>query len=234
MKFGSAGLTFAVALGFAAAPFLTGGFSGFSPEQFEVPQDNAPIQPAGYAFSIWGLIYIWLIAGAGFGLVKRALSSDWHSARPALSISLLMGSSWIAVAQLSVGYATLLIWGMLFSAVVALLRSTNADRWWLREPIGLYAGWLTAAASVSLGLFLAGYGHLTQTSAAIAGLATALTIAIAVQKARPDVVSYPLAVIWALVGIALSNVAPLNGAALGLSVAGAGYLMLKQIRPAAS
>ena len=83
------------ALVFAAAPFLTPGFNGFEPSQFPVPQDDPPVQPAGYAFSIWGLIYLWLIAGAVFGLWKRADEPDWAALRPPLFASLALGSVWL-------------------------------------------------------------------------------------------------------------------------------------------
>jgi len=69
-------LTFAAALAFAVAPFVSEGFNGFAPDQFPVPQDAPPIQPAGYAFSIWGVIYLWLIVATGFGLVRRADAPD--------------------------------------------------------------------------------------------------------------------------------------------------------------
>lgn len=55
-------LTFVATLAFAGSPFLSSGFNGFAADQFPVPQIGAPIQPAGYAFSIWGVIYLWLIA----------------------------------------------------------------------------------------------------------------------------------------------------------------------------
>ena len=45
------------ALAFAASPLLVPGFGGFDPNRFPVPQENPPVQPAGYAFAIWGLIY---------------------------------------------------------------------------------------------------------------------------------------------------------------------------------
>ena len=34
---------------------LVPGFGGFDANQFPVPQVNPSVQPAGYAFSIWGL-----------------------------------------------------------------------------------------------------------------------------------------------------------------------------------
>ena len=57
-------LTFILALAFALAPALTNPFTGFTADQLPVPQIDPPIQPAGYAFAIWGLIYLWLIASA--------------------------------------------------------------------------------------------------------------------------------------------------------------------------
>lgn len=226
-------LTFVAAVAFAVSPFLSSGFNGFAPDQFPVPQDDPPIQPAGYAFAIWGLLYLWLIAGTGFGLVMRADAPDWRAGRAPLFISLAVGSGWIAVAQVSVIMATVLIWIMLAAALVALARAGTQDRWLQREPVGAYAGWLTAAASVSIGLVLAGYGLASETVAAFAGLALALGIAAGVQRIRPDCLGYPGAVIWALVGVIVANLTPVNAGVIGLSGVGIVYLaamMLRRVR----
>lgn len=223
-------LTLLAAVIFAGSPFLSSGFNGFSADQFPNPQDNPPIQPAGYAFSIWGLIYLWLIAGTGFGAVARSQAGDWQAARPPLLISLALGSGWIAVAQVSVLWATVMIWVMLLTALVALVRSGTDDRWLQREAIGVYGGWLTAASAVSVGLVLAGYGFVSQTVAAWIGLGLALVIAAAVQRARPDSIAYPVAVIWALVGVIATNLDPINAGVVGLSALGIVYLGLTAAR----
>ncbi|MET4103204.1 hypothetical protein ABIE58_002643 [Roseovarius sp. MBR-78] len=225
-------LTFVAALAFAASPFLSEGFKGFSPDQFPVPQDNPPVQPAGYAFAIWGLIYLWLIAGTGFGLFARADAAGWRAGRGPLLLSLTVGSGWIAVAQLSVIAATVLIWIMLVAALVAVLRAGSGDRWLQVEPVGAYAGWLTAAASVSVGLVLAGYGVTSETVAAYAGLALALMIAAAMVRARPDSLAYPAAVIWALIGVIVANLDPVNTGVIGLAGVGIVYLAAMMLRAA--
>ncbi len=51
-------MTLTLTLAFFAAPFLTEPFSGFRDDQLPVPQSNPPLQPAGYAFAIWGVIYL--------------------------------------------------------------------------------------------------------------------------------------------------------------------------------
>ena len=225
-------LTFLAAVAFAASPFLSSGFNGFAANQFPNPQIDPPIQPAGYAFSIWGLIYLWLIAGTGFGAFARPRAQDWRSARLPLLVSLGVGSFWIAVAQVSVIWATVMIWVMLITALMALARSGGEDRWLQREPVGAYAGWLTAASSVSLGLVLAGYGFTSQTVAAYIGLLLALGIAVGMQKLRPDSIAYAAAVIWALVGVIVANVAPVNAGVIGLSVIGIAFLALTAARNA--
>lgn len=213
-------LVLLAALAFALSPLLSTGFNGFAPDQFPVPQIDPPVQPEGYAFAIWGLIYLWLVAGAVFGVWDRATDPDWEPMRPALTVSLLIGAGWIPVAQLSPLWATLLIWAMLISAVVALMRAGKADHAWLRAPIALYAGWLTAASSVAAGLMLAGHGILSAQMAAYAGITLALVLALAIQAMRRDTLAYPAAVIWALVGVGVSNLDGPNWGVLALVALG--------------
>ncbi|MFK7938077.1 MAG: DUF3488 domain-containing protein [Roseovarius sp.] len=213
-------LTLLLALGFAASPFLSPGFNGFEADQFPVPQIDPPAQPAGYAFAIWGLIYLVLIAGAIFGLLYRADDAAWYPMRAALMLSLTIGAAWLPVAQISPFWATVMIWAMLITALSALVRAGHTDRLWLRLPIALYAGWLTAASAVALALMLAGHGILGQTTAAIVCLGFGLIIAAVVQTIRADTPEYSAAVIWALVGVVVSNLEPQNLAVLGLSAAG--------------
>lgn len=217
-------LTLLAALAFALSPLLSSGFNGFAPDQFPVPQDNPPVQPAGYAFAIWGLIYLWLIAGGVFGIWDRATDPDWEPMRPALIVSLVIGAGWIPVAQLSPLWATVLIWAMLATAVLALMRAGKADHLWLRTPIALYAGWLTAASCVALGLVLAGYGYIDAQMAAWLGITLALVIGLSVQALRPDAPAYPAAVIWALVGVLVSNLDGPNWSVLALVALGIGLL----------
>lgn len=212
------------ALAFVVSPFLSDGFNGFTADQFPVPQTDPPVQPAGYAFSIWGVIYLWLLAGAGFGLLRRASDPDWAAMRLPLALSLAIGAAWIPVAQLSVLWATVMIWAMLATALWALLRCGDGDGWWQRAPVALYAGWLTAASCVSIGLVLAGFDILTPGLAAMAALCLALLIALVMQGLRADVPLYTVAVIWALVGVGVRNIATPNWPVLVLTGAGIALL----------
>ncbi len=198
-------LMLTAAVAFASAPFWTSGFGGFDPQRYPIPQIDPPVQPAGYAFSIWGVIYLWLIVSAGFGLVKRADAAGWDRVRWPLIVSLVLGTPWISVALVSPVWATILIWGMLIAALIAFFRTPDCDPWLLRAPIALYAGWLTAASFVSLALLGAGYGMITDSAGwAWLGLFAALAMGVAILKARPAPM-YGAALTWALVAVAVQN-----------------------------
>ena len=218
-------LTLVLTIAFATSPFLVTGFGGFDPNQFPVPQDNPPVQPAGYAFSIWGIIYLWLIVGAGWGVWKARDDSDWHEMRLPLCVSVLVGSFWLAVAVVSPVWAAVLIWIMLITALMALFRAPHQDKWFAALPVGLYAGWLSAASCVSLGLLAAGYGYVTEQTAAIACVFLALVLASAVQSALKRTPSYGIGVIWALVAVVGANLSS-NPTVAALAAGGALALIL--------
>ena len=213
-------LCFAAAVAFAASPLFTSGFNGFDPAQFPVPQDDPPVQPSGYAFSIWGLIYLWLLAGTGFGLFRRWTDPDWAPMRPPLLLSLAVGAIWLPVANVSPLIATLLIWVMLGGALVSLFRVGDTDRWLQQAPVAILAGWLTAASCVALGLLLAGYAWLPETPAALIALLIAVVISVTVQYRLHRAPEYGITVIWALVGVIISNWQPFNAAVTLLALLG--------------
>lgn len=218
-----AALALGLSIAFAASPLLVEDFAGFDPNQFPVPQDDPPVQPAGYAFAIWGLIYIWLIVGLGWGLLRATQDGQWHDMRKPLCVSLAVGCSWLAVAVVSPVWASLLIWIMLLTALGALFLAPVEDRLWAAWPVGLYAGWLSAASCVSLGLLAAGYGWLDQTTAALVFVGLAIVIGGFVQGALGRAPSYGIAVIWALVAVVVQN---FETTPMVAYVAGGGALVL--------
>lgn len=222
-------LVLILSVAFAASPLLVPGFGGFDPNQFPIPQDNPPVQPAGYAFSIWGLIYLWLIASALFGL-KRP--TEWAALRPALAVSLAIGATWLPVAMLSPVWAAVLIWAMLITALIALFRAPVVDAPWASWPLGLYAGWLSAASCVSLGLLAAGYGWMDQRTAAYVFVGLAIVLALAVQSVLNRAPTYGLAVIWALIAVAVQNWGTTTTGVAWLALAGAVLMVLPLIRSA--
>ena len=217
--------TLLLAILFAISPIFVPDFGGFDANQFPVPQEDPPVQPAGYAFGIWGVIYFWLIVGLGYGLWKRSDDAEWHEMRKMLIPSLAVGAAWLAVAVASPVWASVLIWAMLIFALIALFRSPVHDPWFASLPLGLYAGWLSAASCVSLGLLAAGYGYVEEGTAALGAIFLALVIASAVQNQLGRVPSYGIAVVWALVAVVVQNLGQ-NMTVAALAGGGAVALLL--------
>jgi MFS family permease len=222
MKHISALLTALFTITFLISPAFTAPFAGFRADQLPIPQIEPPVQPAGYAFAIWGVIYLWLIISAAYGLFRRADDAGWNRARTGLIISLALGTPWLWVANNSAIGATILIFGMLAGAIAALMTAPKTDRWWFQAPVALYAGWLTAASFVSLGSTAAGYGILTDSIGwAWIGIIGALLTGLAVLWAKPQAPEYASTLVWALVSIIVANGLTLNSVSL---LAGAGII----------
>lgn len=198
-------LVLLLTLAFALSPLFSNGFAGFSKEQFPIVLDHWPAQPAGWAFSIWGVIYLWLVVSGLFGATQRPNAPSWHAARRFLSVSLLVGVFWISAANMSPLIATGMILVMALFAIFAVLRAGFEDKWWLSEPLGLYGGWLTAATGVAFAVVFSGYGLMTGQTAAFLFISLVLICALIVQTRRPQLVCYPASVSWALFGIVFSN-----------------------------
>jgi len=224
-------LTLLLTATFVLSPALTSPFSGFEADQLPIPQIDPPIQPAGYAFSIWGLIYGWLVVSAVFGVWKRATDPAWDVMRAPLIVSLALGTPWLWVANQSAIAATVLIIAMAVPAVIAMLRAPTQDAGWARWPVSIYAGWLTAASCVSVGTTLAGHDVIMdQNGWAYAGIALALAITLSTQWRRPDAPGYGLTVIWASVGIIVANGTTLVSAEAAIGIVFIGGLLAYQAR----
>lgn len=195
-----------VTIAFGVAPFFTPPFTGYDPALFPVDIGRPAIQPAGYAFAIWSVIYLWLIVHAGFGLWKRAEDPLWEPPRLPLTVAIAVGVVWLWIAGQSAIWGTVTIWIMAVGALAAFLRApTEPDRWLLSGPLAIFAGWLTAAAAVSTGVLMAGYGVVSNTASALAMLALVLGIALVVQGRKPRMPVYGLTVVWALAGVIVVN-----------------------------
>lgn len=233
MKNSLAIMTLIVTLTFVISPLLTAPFSGFRADQLPFPQVNPPVQPAGYAFAIWGVIYAWLVVSAVFGFLKRPKNKRWNRVRLPLIVSLGVGTPWLAVANNSAILATVMIFIMAIAAIIAVYHAPRRDRWWLRAPVGIYAGWLTAASFVALSSTAAGYGVLMGPLGwAYAGIIGALLVAAIVQR-QTGAPGYGLTVIWALVGIIVANGTGEMGVS-ALAALGIGAMLVLTLRPSPS
>lgn len=186
---------------------------GQSPARFSADSD-ATLQVAGYAFAIWGVIYLWLLVYA----VRQALPQTGESLLihrlgwPSVAALLGIGS-WVVAAAFDWEMATIvLIFGALAAALVPLLAHADAiralpradrDRWMTVWPLGLLAGWLTVAAPLNLITVATGNdalpGVLSPTVWAMLAIVGVAGIALGVTQ-RLRTLAYGLPISWGLLG----------------------------------
>lgn len=200
--------------GLANALPLNGLTTGEISDRFEVY-----FVPAGYVFSIWGLIYLALI---GFA-IYQALPAQRENPR-LQSVGYLFAFSCAAnVAWLFLWHYEQFLWSVM--AMVALLLSliliylrlgigrievSTAERWLVQVPFSVYLGWVTVATIANVTSVLdyvswGGWGIAPQIWAVIM-LVVGTGIATAVGLTRGDV-AYMLVIVWAFVGIAVKHAA---------------------------
>jgi hypothetical protein len=171
--------------------------------------------PAGYVFSIWGLIYLGLIALAVFQALPsqkenpRLRSTGWW-----ISLGGLANIAWIFLWHYQQFPLTLVaMLTLLATLIVTYLRLgigktsvPNAEKWAVRVPISIYLGWITVATVANVTSLLDylnwnGFGLAPEIWMVIV-LAAVLVIAGLVIFTRRDI-AYTLVILWALAGIAI-------------------------------
>jgi hypothetical protein len=171
--------------------------------------------PAGYVFSIWGLIYLGLIALAIFQVLPsqkenpRMRSTGWW-----ISLGGLANIAWIFLWHYQQFPLTLVaMLTLLATLIVTYLRlgigKTSvpaAEKWAVRVPISIYLGWITVATVANVTSVLDylnwnGFGLAPEIWMVIV-LAAVVVIAGLVIYNRRDI-AYALVILWALAGIAI-------------------------------
>jgi hypothetical protein len=173
---------------------------------------NSLFVPAGYVFSIWGLIYLALIAFAIFQALPARQQDRWVRATGWwFALSCLANSLWIVFWHYGYYPATLAVMLVLLASLIvifrrlaALGRPTRAQRWFVQFPFSLYLGWITIAtvANASAVLIYLGWDGRPLTpvlwTAALIFIAAALAI---VMLWRHRDLTYAAVVVWAIIGI---------------------------------
>jgi len=202
---------------------------GQSAAEFSADGDST-LRAAGYAFSIWSVIYAGLVAYAIYQLLPRRAEPalldavGWPSAIAAFGCGFWIIASaadldWASVAIILTS-AGAMVFG-LARARASGLGQTGWPRRLVLWPLGLLAGWLTAAAALNILTVLTAKGAIPPAraqTAALAGVA-GVTAAALIGAVIVRVGAYGLAVGWGLAAVAVAEAGPKPGVALAAAAA---------------
>jgi translocator protein len=170
------------------------------------------VTPAGYAFSIWGLIYLGLFAFSAYQALP-AQTKRFGEIRSNYILSCVVNCAWIyfwhyemILASLAVIFVLL---GTLAFINLNLRRSdSTAETILARVPFALYFGWVTVATILNFTIALVNLGvSASETLTMISACALIATTVVLGTLVRPIIANsaYPLAIAWALTAIAVKQ-----------------------------
>lgn len=126
--------------------------------------------PAGYAFAIWGLIFLALIVYSVFH-INRAFFSDGESdfidkTGPYFVIANIANAAWVIVWLYEYTFISIILMFVILGSLLMIIKRTNMERWdasfkiiaFVWWPICLYSGWITVAAIANVAAYLSKIG----------------------------------------------------------------------------
>lgn len=187
------------------------------------------VTPAGWAFSIWSVIFVGVLIFAGYQALPCARGQRYDVlAAPFIVANLLTGLWQFPWLTGNFRLAAVVIVGILASLIWLYIRldrieMTNIERWTLGVPTSLYLAWLCVATALNITVALVAAGWEGSPVwppllvLVVAGIGSALLW-------RTGDVAFAAVLVWAFVAIYAANV-PSPAGAPGLAAAlGAGIL----------
>ena len=173
--------------------------------------------PAGYVFSIWGLIYLGIIAYAIFqALPAQRENPRLRSIGYLFILSCFANIAWLFLWHYEYFEFTLIAMGaLLFSLIAIYLRLdigrvevSNAEKWAVHVPFSIYLGWITVAtiANTTQLLYYLGWNGwgISAEIWAVIMLAAGVVISAIMSYTRADI-AYSLVLVWAYIGISVKH-----------------------------
>ncbi|MBV6416318.1 MAG: hypothetical protein CMLOHMNK_00860 [Steroidobacteraceae bacterium] len=186
------------------------------------------IVAAGYAFSIWGLIFLLDVL---YGTTQIFASDEpiQRRIRPFVAAGFALTSLWMIVFTLELFWLALaIIWLDLGCFLLVALQVSHGSGhgrrpWWQWVPLSLHAGWLSLAAFLNVAQvvvanrLLSTTHMLSWTLVLFASVAALLLWALVRMRGNPW---YAAAAVWGLAGVYVKQYdSDLNGAAVAAYVA---------------
>lgn len=208
-------LIFALAMNYLSG---TGALGGKTVGEVSALYENL-FTPAGYAFAIWGFIYLLLIAFVAyqwFAWLRHRQDEELMKTGLWFALGNLANGIWIyAWTHLYIGLSVILILILLLSLIMLTFRlrleiwdapvRIIAFVWW---PVCVYLGWIVVATVANVSAFLVSTGWtggpLSQTTWAIIMIAAA-TVIYSMLIYHRNMREAAMVGIWALVAIAVKQ-----------------------------
>jgi len=173
--------------------------------------------PAGFTFSIWGVIYLFLLFFVGYQLFQAFSKNQRNDTfineiGGLFFLNCLANASWIVAWHYEYIFLSLLIMFCILATLIliynklkiGLTKVRTAEKWFVHIPFSIYLGWITVATIANVTTLLVdlnwnGFGIAPEIWTVIV-LVVGTLIGLRVLQKRGDV-AYGLVILWAYFGI---------------------------------
>lgn len=176
--------------------------------------------PAGYAFSIWGIIYIGLL---GFVIYYSPLAKSTVAKEKVVStigwwfvLSCMANSVWVVAWLYDYTFLSILLMVIIFISLLKIIQQIKPElqspnlktRLFVQWPFHIYSGWISVALIANVAVLLKkvqwnGFGISETTWTIVMIVIAALVHLFMLWKQKIPV--FALVAVWALLAIALAN-----------------------------
>jgi hypothetical protein len=193
----------------------TQGFNGTTISEVSNKYSNL-FTPAGYAFSIWGLIFFSLLAYASFQVYQSFKKEEEtlfiKATGPWFLLANVANVSWVIAWSYDYTLYSVLLMFIILLSLLKIVINTNMEKWdaplnviaFTWWPICLYSGWITVASIANVAAYLTKIGwngsifNESQWTMIMIALAGAINILIIYKRNMRE---FAVVGIWALVAI---------------------------------
>lgn len=180
---------------------------------------NSLFTPAGYAFSIWGVIFLALSVQAIFLIVRAFKPEKDQTAISQIGLGIFIANMlnilWVYAWLSESTGVSVAIMALILITLLSVVVRTNMERWdaplkiivFIWWPICLYSGWIAVAtiANISAMLVKVGWtGGIPETTWA-AILIIVATILGAFMIYKRNMREFAMVIVWALIAIAVRH-----------------------------
>jgi len=206
------------------------GYMGDNPVGRGGNYEEPLIVPAGYAFAIWSIIYLGIIAFPIYHLIKRKEGHpDWKTIHALYAVNVICNGLWLVAASYDWQWVTVAIIIVMLITLykindLIIRRRDNGDDinyWMERLPMSIYFAWITLATALNFSSALSfydwdGFG-ISQEIWTLVIMTIAASIAFLVFRKVKEA-GYTAVVVWAFVALFLKHQGEITSIA-GLSIA---------------
>lgn len=160
--------------------------------------------PAGYVFSIWGLIYLGIVAYV-ISMFTNFTDED-RKIYPWVILSSLANTAWIFLWHYKLIYVSVIAMVILLASLIAISLTLNKSKKvsiFKTLPFNIYLGWISVAtiANISAALYAANWNGFGISPEVWSAIMIIVATGLAVYSIFKKRYTYSLVILWAVIGI---------------------------------